>query len=380
MSVLEIVLAMSAGVCVFALVMTLMNLAMYRRAPAAGMPASGARRLPAVSVCIPARNEEANIEACVQGLLRGTLRDIEVMVYDDESTDQTGAILSRLKATEARLHTVPTHPLPEGWNGKQHACWRAAGAAKGDWLLFTDADVRFEPACLERTLAEAERGDRAFISTFPRQRTGSLAEIMVVPMIHFILFTYLPFGMMKVSRNPAASAGCGQFLFIHRDAYAAIGGHEAFKSTMHDGIMMPRAVRRAGLSTDLFDGSDLCAVRMYTGFGQTWRGFAKNAYEGLGSITMLLFMTVMHLGAHLLPWGVLAAGALGAEVSRLSWWLAGGAVAVQVVQRTALALRFGQNPLVIVLHPLSLVLLTAIQWRSWWLHVRKRRSWKGRAG
>lgn len=380
MSVLEIVLVLCAGVSAFALVMTLMNLAMYRRAPASGTPPVTSRRSPAASVCIPARNEEANIEACVTGLLRGTLRDIEVLVYDDESTDQTGAILARLASTDARLRTVPTHPLPAGWNGKQHACWRAAKASRAAWLLFTDADVRFEPDCLERTLAEAERGGHALISTFPRQHTGSLAEVMVVPMIHFILFTYLPFEMMKVSRSPAASAGCGQFLFVQREVYAAFGGHEAFKSTMHDGIMMPRAVRRAGVSTDLFDGSDLCSVRMYTGLGQTWRGFTKNAYEGLGSAAMLLFMTVMHLGAHLLPWAVLMAGVAGAELSRLGWWLAGGAVAVQVLQRAVLAARFRHSVLAVVLHPFSLILLTAIQWWSWWLHVRKRRSWKGRGG
>ncbi|MFN7613800.1 MAG: glycosyltransferase family 2 protein, partial [Phycisphaerae bacterium] len=106
---------------VFALVMTVWNLAQYRKPIDDGRVISDL-----VSVCIPARNEEANIEACVRGILASTHSNVEVLVYDDQSTDRTPAILAKLAAEDSRVRIVPTKTLPDGWNGKQHACWRMA--------------------------------------------------------------------------------------------------------------------------------------------------------------------------------------------------------------------------------------------------------------
>jgi len=181
----------------------------------------------------------------------------------------------------------------------------------------------------------------------------------------------------------AASAACGQFILVSRPAYRASGGqegygHAGFKASMHDGVKFPRAVRKAGLRTDLFDGTDLVSCRMYRGFGQTWRGFAKNAYEGLGSPVLLVFVTVLHACAVLLPWLTLALWLMGVAMGTWVPWVAAATVLAGFAQRVLLARRFAHGWLSVALHPVGIAMLTAIQWHSLWLHLTGRRAWKGR--
>lgn len=353
------------------LVMATINLAIYR----------GSRGDPSdtdlVSVCIPARNEEANIEACVRGLLNSTHRDIEVLVYDDESTDATPEILATLEAEDQRVRRVPTQPLPAGWNGKQHGCHRMSESARGSWLLFTDADVRFEPDAVGAGLAFAKAHNADLVSTFPRQIVRSLGELMTVPSVFFVLFSYLPFPRMRRTNDPAAAAGCGQFILARASKYRAIGGHTVCFDSMHDGIKLPRAFRAAGSHTDLFDGTAVCSVRMYRGWRQSWMGFAKNAYEGLGSVGLLVFLSVFHLVAHIAPWVALPVLLmLGMTTPAIA--LFSVAILAAMIERTMLAVRFRHTPLLAVLHPLTIAVMVAVQWHSYIKHRRGSRSWRGR--
>ncbi|MBX3381453.1 MAG: glycosyltransferase [Phycisphaeraceae bacterium] len=380
MSILSIILCVSLGFATLAFVMTIVNLIVYTRPP--DTAASG----PLVTVCIPARNEEENIAACVRSVLASGHANIEVLVYDDQSTDRTPAIVRDLIASDSRVRGAETVSLPAGWNGKQHACWRMGQQARGEWMVFTDADVRFEPQCIGRALAAAGQRRASLVSTFPRQITGSVAEDLAVPMIFFVLFSYLPMPMMRMGNSPTASAGCGQFLMVTREAYDKSGGHAAFKDSMHDGVKMPREVRRAGFHTDLFDGTDLISVRMYRGLAQTWRGFTKNAFEGIGSLGLLGFFTVVHLLAHVLPWAVvLLAASRWFSGTLIPDWRAAGALAavcvsLNLIQRLLLSVRFRQGIIPVLLHPVGVLFMTVIQWYSLYLARTNRRAWRGRVG
>ena len=386
--------AIPLAICGFALVMTIVNAWACRRSPRDGRPSDATL----VSVCVPARNEEANLAECAITLLNNDLNaetenpsNFEIVVYDDGSTDDTPRILEALTQRDPRVVPCPVEPLPQGWNGKQHACWRAANHAIAShpevddthhWLLFTDADVRFTPDCLRRAVAEAERLFAPMVSVFPRQVTKSPAEHALVPMMFFLLFSYLPMPLMAVLRPSqkyaSMGAGCGQFLLVRRDAYQASGGHQGFKDSMHDGIRLPRAVRSAGFHTDLFNGTDLCGVRMYRGFAQTWRGFAKNAYEGVGSVGGLIFFTVWHTVGHLLPWLVLLLGLLTRDLSQLVGGLTVGAIGCQIAQRWILAMKHKHSLWAAVLHPVGVLGMTLIQWHSYYLSRTGRRAWRGR--
>jgi len=378
-SIMTIVMCCALGSCALAAVMGFVNLLRYRAfdctAPVA-QEVSGER--PRISVCIPARNEQSNIAECVGCALANEGVDVEVLVYDDDSTDGTPRILAGLVERDARVRRVDTQTLPMDWNGKQWGCERMGQVARGEWLLFTDADVRLDATCLRTTWLAARAAKCELISTVPRQITGSWMEDAIIPLIHFVLLSYLPIGAMRATTRPAASAGCGQFLFVRRTTWQRAGGHASFAQSMHDGIKLPRAVRKVGGRTDLFDGTDIVSCRMYRGAGQVWRGFTKNAFEGLGSIGLLCFITALHLVGHVLPWAWIVLAAFTGELRTLTTALALAAIGVACIQRIVFAIRFGQSARSVMLHPVGILLLTLIQWHSLWLAKTGRRSWKGR--
>lgn len=376
MAALDWLMGFGLVMAAFPSILAIVNTCRLHRAPSFGEAETGDEL---VSCCIPARNEEENLEACVQSLLEGGHEHVEILVYDDESDDETPEILARLTAADPRVKAVPTRPLPQGFNGKQHACQAMGEFANGEWMLFTDADVRFEPGWLKRTLAVARTDERlGLLSAFPREIARTIGEMLMVPMIHVLLLGYLPMGRMRKTLDPAASAGCGQFLFARRVAWKESGGHEAFADSMHDGIRLPRSVRAAGWKSDLVDGTDLCSCRMYRGFGESFRGFTKNAYEGLGSIWILLLLSVIHLLGHLLPWGILAWNLFTGTWFTIASPLAIAAILVVLVMRIRLANRYRQPCLAVVLHPLAIFTTSLVQWWSLAVQLRGRRSWRGR--
>jgi hypothetical protein len=349
------------------------NLREYRR-PAAEPPAPDA---PLVSILIPARNEAENIEACLRGLLRQDYPAWELVVLDDASTDDTAARVRRLMAREPRLRLLRGSVLPPGWAGKAHACWNLARAARGEWLLFLDADTRHEPELVSHAVAEARRTGADLLSTFPRQVTGTPGEALTVPFIYWVLFTLLPVWKVWEDPRPAFAAGCGQLLLVRRDAYFETAGHSAVPSSLHDGLHLARRFKELGKAVRLADLSEHVSCRMYCRWRECWDGFSRNAWQAVGSLPALVLLTAVQLVLFLLPFPFLAAAAF------LGWpawaWPVLGQVLIVLGIQTALRARFRYRWLTVLLHPAGLAAVLAIQWRSWWRAVRGERTvWKGR--
>ncbi|MEM6552650.1 MAG: glycosyltransferase family 2 protein [Planctomycetota bacterium] len=360
------------------------NLVLYRRlARVGGVASDTATRssgLPSVSVLIPARDEAEAIGPAVRSVLANTGVDLEVVVLDDESTDGTAGVVKGLMAEDDRVRLERSTKLPEGWCGKQHACYRLAGLAKHEVLCWIDADVRLEPWALSAMAAELERGGADLISGFPRQRTDTLAERLVVHLIPLVLLCYLPLWMMRRKGDVGFGAGCGQLFMARAEAYRKSGGHshEMVRGSLHDGVTLPRAMRSAGFKTDLFDAVDLASCKMYTGWGQVWRGFAKNATEGMATPVGLPAWTLLLLGGHVLPHVLMAVWLMGGFAEQGS--LVMKAFAMSGVVSVGLAWRFSQGWTAGLLRPMGVCVLVAIQWYAL---VRKWRGlppvWRGRA-
>ncbi|MEN0112043.1 MAG: glycosyltransferase family 2 protein [Planctomycetota bacterium] len=331
-----------------------------------------------LSVLIPARNESANIEACVRSVLAAAEGvEVEVVVQDDASEDDTAAIVERLATEDPRVRLVAGVPLPAGWNGKQHACQRLAEAASNDVFLWIDADVRLEPDALSRLLAERRRTGADLLSGFPRQVTVTPLERMLLPLIHFVLLGFLSLRAMRGSNEPGFAAGCGQLFLTGREAYEAAGGHAAVRASRHDGVTLPRAYRRAGRTTDLFDATDLAVCRMYDGAGAVWKGLAKNATEGVAKPALIVPVTIVLVLGQVLPPVLLAmAVARGATVATI---LAGAATLLAYLPRLDAALRFRQPIDGALLHPVSVLLFLVIQWEALLRErIGKPVAWRGR--
>ena len=331
---------------------------------------------PRVSVLIPARNEEQSIQAAVEAALASEGVELEILVLDDHSEDATAAIVRQLAEHDGRVRLLNGSDLPDGWCGKQHACWVLAHSASSDLLLFQDADVRLTSQGLARMAAFLEASGADLVSGIPFQETVTLLERLVIPLIHFVLLGFLPIRQMRASRDPAYGAGCGQLFLARRSSYERAGGHAVIRSTLHDGIKLPRAFRAAGLKTDLCDATDLARCRMYRSGGELWRGLAKNASEGLGAVGLIVPTTLLLVFGQVLP--VVLVG-LSIRRSSEAVLPAMAAVMCSYYPRIAGAVRFRQPVLAALLHPVGILIVLAIQWCSLLRRALGRpQSWKGR--
>ena len=350
------------GLAALPLCLTLDNLRRYRTpAPAVGQPS--------VSVLIPARNEAANIGEAVGCVLASRDVEIELVVMDDGSTDATPAILCAI--TDGRLRVATGAGLPPGWSGKQHACAALARLATHELMVFVDADVRLAPDALSRMAGFMQRHGMALASGFPRQITRSWSEILLLPLIHFLLLGYLPLVRMQRSLSPGLGAGCGQLFIARADAYARAGGHAAIRASLHDGLTLPRAFRRAGLMTGLFDASHFATCRMYADAAGVWEGLTKNATEGMAKPAALPAWTLILGGGAVLPVLLVLV-----HPTMLAWL----ACACFLATRMLLAWRFRQSVASAVLHPLGIAALLGLQWAALLRAATGRpATWRGRA-
>ncbi len=248
------------------------------------------RRVPFVSVLIPARDEEENIGACLESLQKQDYPNYEVVVLDDNSVDDTAGIVTRLAAGDRRIRLISGAPLPEGWAGKPFACHQLAKQANGEWLLFVDADTIHAPHMLRSVMGAALKMKVSLLSGFPRQLTNSLAQKIVVPIIYFIIMGWAPLWLIHRSRKPRPSVAIGQFLLFSREEYWRIGGHKVVKSRILEDIWMGIEVTRHGGRHVAIDLSPVVSCNMYPTVGGMWQGLVRCVYSVLvmSPITLLV--------------------------------------------------------------------------------------------
>lgn len=333
-------------------------------------------RVPVISVLIPARNEERGIDSCLESVLASRNVEIEVIVLDDHSTDRTADVVREIASRDTRLRLESAPPLPEGWCGKQHACYTLAKLARHEVMTFLDADVRLNPDALARMFAFLVRSKAELVSGFPRQETGTFLEKLLIPLINWILLGFLPLSSMRRRRWTAFGAGCGQWFMTTRTAYDKAGGHAAIKASLHDGVTLPRVYRRKGMGTDLCDASQLASCRMYRSARVVWLGLAKNAREGMAATGQIGFWSVVLLCGQVLPLPMcIASFACGSEA--WGWFAAAGIVSL--AHRVGVGLQFDRSPLGSLLHPLAILLLLGVQWDAFRRALAgKPVGWKGR--
>ena len=321
-----------------------------------------------VSLVIPARNEERNIRRCAESALASSYPRLEVIVVDDHSTDDTGAIASALARADARLRVITPDALPAGWFGKQWACSAGAAAARGELLGFMDADTWQSPDLVTRVVNAMRTRGSDLLSVAGIQELGSFWERLIQPQIFAIMLQR--FGgteLVNRSRHVSQKIANGQCIWMRRDTYDALGGHAAVKHEVAEDLALAQLWFRAGRTVSLVLGLSQLSTRMYTSLRELIDGWGKNIYAGgrnampLGAVGRAIFPLLLVTPGlfGVAPPMVLALGLLGVVGSGATTWAAIATTANVVWWLLAYAwLRL--SPVYALLHPLGAAMVLYI--------------------
>ena len=357
------------------LIITLTNLRYLRRLHSYTFP----KGWPRFSVLVPARNEEDNIGDCVMGLLAQDYPDFQLIVLDDNSTDQTWEILGQFAVKDQRLKLIKGKPLPADWLGKHWACHQLAEEADGELLLFVDADTVHGPDMLRCTAAAMSGEQAALISALPRQHVVTWSEMLSIPAFYLGMLCGVPMGLTRLQSNPLLFACLGQFLVFRRSAYNASGGYAAVRQNIVDDLAIGRRIHAMGLRYRLLDGNGQVSCRMYRNFDQVWKGLTKSTFATFNfDPFFMVFMQLLILAVFvspiivliiafaqpIIPWEVASMSGLAIILSLLLWSISN--------------YRFHFPLYLILIYAFSALFMTVIALASMVLTIQGKALWKGR--
>jgi chlorobactene glucosyltransferase len=333
---------------------------------------------PLVSVCVPARDEERGIRACLKSLLEQDYPDFEVIVVNDHSTDHTGELIHALAGKNSRLIPLDGEALPKGWLGKPFALHQAFQKAKGEILLFTDADPVFEPNALRTAVFTMQERKLDALTLMPKAEFGSFWERAVQPVIFGFIGSLTRFGKVN-SQDQKSAMGFGAFLMFKRSAYEAIGGHESGKADVLEDVLIAKRLKKAGFKLLVADAKRLFSIRMYYGLREIWIGWRKNMFLAMKrSVSRAFYYIFMVLAFVLTPylifgWNVVVGSGL--------LWIGLSLFGITMVSVATIKTcdELGLARIYACLFPLGAVVMAAIMINSMiQVLVFSRTEWRGR--
>jgi glycosyltransferase involved in cell wall biosynthesis len=324
-----------------------------------------------VTAIVPARNEESVIAACIQSLACQP-EIAEILVVNDQSSDQTAGIVRNLMEKIPNLRLLEAGRLPEGWVGKNHALWVGVQRSKSAWLLFTDADAEHEANSAARALQIAQEHHAALVSFSPEQITERWYEKALIPYVYLRLAKKFSYDQVN-DPNSSSAAANGQFLMIRRDVYDSIGGHTGVAGEVLEDVAIATRVKQAGHRIWFGPGKGLVRTRMYRSFGAMWEGWKKNLYRLMGGTPWAVFRELESN----LPWIPLLLILLGLKFPLLLFL----GVLFLIARQASYGLDLARNhfPFSFIFYYVPAALLYAgVLWASYRAHINGRIAWKGR--
>jgi chlorobactene glucosyltransferase len=349
----------------------------------AGYPVDPSR-LPFLSVIVPARNEESNIERCLQALINQSYPDdkFKIIVVDDHSTDRTAFLVQRLMSKHPNIHLVQANELPQGWTGKNNACWKGITLAEGPWYCFMDADVSAEPELLQTAVSFAEEKRIDMLSINPFQELISFSERLILPAVFISIASSINYGHVNDPSKPEALAN-GQFILFKRKVYEAIGGHHVVSNEVMEDIALARVVKAAGFRLYWIFGDALIRTRMYQNLKQIWEGFSKNLIQIMGKTStinltlnvmkfislgwlpvVLPLLAIKNLNESILNFWSCILSVLGTVLLFLFFWL--------TLKALKIPFRY------VCSFPIGFTFQVGLTFNSYWKYNKGARKWKGR--
>jgi len=348
-----------AGIMLFCINMVLNLMLLKRPSKKARLPDN----TPLVSILIPARNEEENIKHCLSSMLSQDYPNFEVLVLDDNSTDKTAAIVQGVADQDSRVRLIHGQALPDGWAGKCFACHQLSKTARGEWLLFVDADTVGKQHLVRSTLAIAAGGKIAMLSGFPEQQVSGLTQKIVIPILfYFMIMSWFPLWLFHRTRKPLPTLAIGQFLLFNREDYFRIGGHELVKSRIMEDVWFSIEMSRRGGRTLSVDLSKTMTTNMYKNISAMTEGCIKWFYSvaALSPLALLGFFLAAYI-FYLAPFYWAFSGPVNAIITNGLTFDWNAVIAAQVVllliMRVTTDLYFRGSGISFIFHPLGIAFL-----------------------
>lgn len=320
-----------------------------------------------ISILIPVRNEEKNIADLIENLQNLKSPNTEIIIYDDLSTDNTCQIIEKYINQNPNIKLIKGKELPEGWSGKNFACYNLAKNAQGKYYLFIDADVRLYDDIVPGVVAYLKKHNLGLLSIFPVQVLETFGEKISVPIMNYILLTLLPLILVHKSPFAAHSAANGQFMLFDADTYKKINPHEKFKNSHVEDINIARYYKKQNIKIACMTGDKRVQCRMYTSYQEALNGFAKNIFMFFGNQPVLAFMFWLLATVGFVPVMFLSNSLLIIYFSLL--------IIIQILY----SILTKQNPILnLLLFPLQLVFMLHVMLYSIIKKNKKDYQWKGR--
>ena len=325
---------------------------------------------PLVSILIPARNEEDSIGGLLNSIAKQSYSNYEVFVLDDQSEDNTVGVVEEMVLKNSKITLVRGKPLPEGWLGKNWACCQLAKHARGDIFLFLDADVRLSVNAVDAALYQMQNNKVVMLSCFPTQKIDSLGEWVVVPLMNWLVLSFLPLRTVTKFNFKALTAANGQFILCGKTAYNDIGGHRAVFDQVVEDMELARLLKKGKYRIMTVLGNDAIYCCMYQGFVESVKGFSKNFYLGFNVsppafFGFLVLLMLAFFGPFLL---------IGININFIY------CIFLIIVGRLLVSLLSKQNALFnIFLHPLQMIAMFFVGVNSLYWTLRGKTVWKGRS-
>lgn len=321
-----------------------------------------------VSILIPARNEQDNILLLLQSILKQDYRNYEVIVYDDESADNTYKICEKFARTHSNFSVIKGDELPGDWLGKNYACHQLAKKTRGKYLLFLDADTIINNGLINSAVHRMYLNKLGLLSLFPNQQMQTLGEKTTVPLLHFLLLNTFPLRLTFLTKSPLAATACGQFMLFDADVYHQKEWHRQAKDKLVEDAEIMRLVKSASHNGEVLLANGMIRCRMYRGYSNALSGFSKNALAAFNySIIALLIYILLLIGGPMIILMTLN--------FNLILFIAG----LIILTRIMISLASGQKPLLnIILHPVQMINMMIIAFLSIQKYLTRKNEWKGR--
>jgi len=347
-------------ILLFILVNFLINNILFKDTSRFKLPESVLAQNPLMSILIPARNEEKNIKRCIISLTKQDYKNIEILVLDDNSTDDTARIVLELSQKDPRIKLYSGEPLKKGWLGKSYACWQLSKHARGDYLIFTDADTLHFPNSISGAVACLLKYNLDALSVFPKEIMVTFHERMMVPFGHYIILSLMPLYLIRKIKTALFCTAIGQFMLFKKEVYKKIGGHKSIKGKMLEDIKISKRVKSFGYKFMIFDGRSNVYCRMYRNFREIVEGYSKVLFAVFDyKIYMISIAIILVAAIFLFPFLMLPIGILF-DWSLVLIELIILQIIIILITKTILSLRFKCKAVDIILHPISMIYLILI--------------------